>query len=145
MPGDLFKHNPDVKNSSYGYASHQLRFDVKTPTEKLEQFRKRINTAARDEEEKAETSSDSREWQLRPKLRHKGSIHSDRWHGSAVQLAQRSYIGVYPVSGWWKERHQLERRKREARYSMIVSITTPRIDVDIYTPVANEVGIKIHV
>jgi hypothetical protein len=129
----------------YGYASHQLRFDVKTPTEKLEQFRKRINKAARDEEEKAETRSDSREWKLGPILRHKGSIHSDRWQGSAIELARRSYIGVYPVSGWWKERHQLERWKREARYSMIVSITTPRTDVDIYTPVANEVGIKIHV
>jgi hypothetical protein len=129
----------------YGYASHQLRFDVKTPTEKLEQFRKRINKAARDEEEKAETRSDSREWKLGPTLRHKGSIHSDRWQGSAIELARRSYIGVYPVSGWWKERHQLERWKRDARYSMIVSINTPRTDVDIYTPVANQVSIKIQV
>lgn len=95
-----------MKNSSYGYASHQLRFDVKTPTETIDQFSKRINKAARDEREKAETRNDSREWQLGPKLRHKGSIHSDHWHGSAIELTQRSYIGVYPVSGRWKERHQ---------------------------------------
>jgi hypothetical protein len=69
--------------------------------------------------------------QLGPTLRHKGSIHSDRWQGAAVELAQRSYIGVYPASDWWKERHQLERWNREARYSMIVSITTPK-DVKFY-------------
>ena len=132
-----------MKNSPYGYASHQLRFDVKTPTETIDQFSKRINKASRDEGEKAETRSDSREWKLGPTLRHKESIHSDHWQGSAIELAQRSYIGVYPVTGWWKARHQLERWKQKVRYSMIVSITTPRTDVDIYTPVANQVSIKI--
>lgn len=127
----------------YGYASHLLRFDVKTPDETVDQFRKRINKAARDEKETSTTSSDSDKWTLGTQLRHKGSIHSDRWHGSAIELAQRGYIGIYPVSGWWKERHQLGRWDREARYSMIVSISTPQTDVDIYTSVANQVVIEI--
>ena len=129
----------------YGYASHQLRFDVKTPNETVEQFIKRINKAAREEEEKSETSSDSGKWELGTILRHRGSLHSDRWYGSAIELAERGYIAIYPVSGWWKERHQLQRWNREARYSLIVSINTPEIDVDIYTAVANKVGIKIQV
>ena len=68
-------------------------------------------------------------------LCHKGSIHSDCWHGSAIELAQKGFIGIYSVSGWWKERHQLGRWNREARYSMVVSISTPQTDVDIYTSV----------
>ena len=127
----------------YRYASHLLRFDVKTPDETVDQFRKRINKAARDEKETSTTSSDSDKWTLGTQLRHKGSIHSDCWHGSAIELAQRGFIGIYPVSGWWKEHHQLERWGREARYSMIVSISTPQTDVDIYTSVANQVGIEI--
>jgi hypothetical protein len=127
----------------FGVSSHLLRFDVKTPDETVDQFRKRINKAARDEKETSTTSSDSDKWMPGPQLRHKGSIHSDRWHGSAIELAQRGYIGIYPVSGWWKERHQLGRWDRKARYSMIVSISTPQTDVDIYTSVANQVGIEI--
>lgn len=76
---------------------------------------------------------------------HKGSLHSDRWKGTAIELAERGFIGVYPVSGWWKENLQLERWEREARYSLVVSISTPATDVDIYTAVANQVGIVIPV
>lgn len=129
----------------YGYASHQLRFDVKTPDETVDQFRNRINKAARDEEETSRTSSDSGKWLLGTQLRHKGSLHSDRWKGTAIELAQRGRIGIYPVSGWWKERHQLNRWNRKARYALIVSISTPETEVDIYTAVANQVGIEIEV
>ena len=129
----------------YGYASHQLRFDVKTPDETVDQFRIRINKAARVEEEVSRTSSDSGKWLLGTQLRHKGSLHSDRWKGTAIELAQRGHIGVYPVSGWWKERHQLNRWNRRARYALIVSISTPETEVDIYTAVANQVGIEIEV
>jgi len=129
----------------YGYASHQLRFDVKTPTETTDQFRIRINKAARDEEDTVTTSSDSGQWLLGTKLRHKGSLHSDCWKGPALELAQRGYIGIFPVSGWWRERHQLGRWDRPARYSLLISISTPETDVDIYTPVANQVGISINV
>lgn len=129
----------------YGYSSHQLRFDVKTPDETVDQFRNRINKAARDEEETSRTSSDSGEWLIGTRLRHKGSLHSDRWKGTAIELAQRGHIGIYPVSGWWKERHQLKRWDHKARYALIVSISTPKTDVDIYTAVANQVGIEIEI
>jgi hypothetical protein len=130
----------------YRYASHGLRFDVKTPTETLESFRKRLNKAAREEEEDGPiTSSDSAAWLLGPGLRSVGSVHSDRWTGSAVDLAQRGYIGVFPVVGWWRERHQLERWNRAARYALVVSISTPQTEVDIYTPVATQIQVPIQI
>ena len=43
------------------------------------------------------------------KLRNLGSIHSDVWHGTAADLAERDYIAVYPVICWWRERPKFER------------------------------------
>ena len=125
------------------YASHGFRFDVKTPTESLEDFRKRINQQLLADGEKPQSKSDAKEWTVGPILRHKGSIHSDIWRGTAAKLAERAYIAVYPVIGWWRERHQLGRWKQGARYSLIVSLETARTDVDLYIPVANLVGIAI--
>jgi hypothetical protein len=125
------------------YASHGLRFDVKTPIESVKEFRKRINKQALAQGEKPQSKSDANEWTVGPILRHKGSIHSDVWQGTAAKLAERAYIAVYPVLGWWRERHQLGRWKDGARYSLIVSIETPRTDIDLYVPVANLVGIPI--
>jgi hypothetical protein len=127
------------------YASHGLRFDVKTPTETLVEFRKRIHNAARDEESGQSTSSDADRWFLGPDLRSAGSIHSDRWEGSAAELAERGYIAVYPVIGWWRERHQLERWGKKARYALIVTLRTPVTSVDIYTPVVNLIRPQVQV
>jgi hypothetical protein len=128
----------------FRYMSHGLRFDVKTPEESESEFRKRLNRAARDEEEKGtQSASDAKEWLLGPTLRHKGSIHSDRWEGSAVKLAKRGLIGIYPVMGWWRERHHLGRSRRRARYALVVTIRTPRVDVDVYTAVRNKLAIAI--
>jgi len=118
------------------YMSHGLRFDVKTPTENLDQFRARINQVARDEELGNLTSSDAADWLLGPDIRSLGSIHSDRWEGTAADLAERGFIGVYPVIGWWRERHKLGRWGRMARYSLVVTIKTPETTMDIYNPVA---------
>jgi len=128
----------------FRYMSHGLRFDVKTPEESLDDFRKRLNRAAWAEEEThTPTSSDAGGWRLGPTLRHRGSIHSDRWQGTAVQLAARGFIGVYPVIGWWRERPHLGRSERKARYALVVTVKTPATDIDIYTPVLNQVAVVI--
>lgn len=118
------------------YMSHGLRFDVKTPTETLDEFRARINQAARDEELENITPGDSADWVLGTKLRSLGSIHSDTWKGTAADLAERGFLGVYPVIGWWRERRQFGRWARQARYSLVVTIKTPETTMDIYNPVA---------
>ena len=125
------------------YASHGLRFAVKKATELLDDFRARVNQAARDEEEgeAAGGVTGGDEWLIGPTFRNQGSLHSDVWSGTAADLAQRDAIAVYPVGGWWKEKHYLEKWDTEARYSLIVTIKVPDIDVDIYTPVANQIPI----
>jgi hypothetical protein len=128
----------------FRYMSHGLRFDVKTPEETVTDFRKRLNRAAWTEEEAhTPTSSDAGGWLLGPSLRHRGSIHSDRWQGTAAQLAARGFVGIYPVIGWWRERPHLGRSEREARYALVVTLKTPATDVDIYTPVLNLVPVAI--
>jgi hypothetical protein len=128
------------------YASHGLRFDMQTPVESLNDFRGRINKLAREEdEESATTSSDSADWVLGPILRSKGSLHSDIWRGTATALAERRHIAVYPVGGWWKERPQLERGNDKVRYALLVSVKTPQTEVDLYTPIANAVGVTVEI
>jgi len=68
-----------------------------------------------------------------------GSVHSDRWKGTAAELANCNMIAVYPIVGWWRERHHLNRWNKRARYALIVTIQTPSEEIDIYTPVATEI------
>lgn len=126
------------------YASHGLRFDVKTGEESAAEFRLRLNKqAAADQNDKPTTSSDSDEWLLGDQLRHRGSLHSDFWTGDAAALAARGLIGVYPVKGWWQEQPKRDRSAHGARYALIVSIQTDAEGVDIWTPVAQQVGVPI--
>jgi hypothetical protein len=128
----------------HSYASHGLRFDVKTGDESITEFRKRLNKqAVMEDGEKPTTTSDSVEWILGDRLRHRGSLHSDIWEGSAAELADRGVIGIYPVSGWWKEQPKRDRSGVGARYSLVVSIQTAAENVDIWTPVAEQVGVPI--
>ena len=129
--------------NKYRYASHGLRFDVRRPLESLEAFQQRVNKQARDEEASRRTVKESGTWDLGENLRKLGSIHSDTWHGSAAELAERGYIAVYPVLGWWKERANLQRWGKRARYALIVTIKTPGVEADIYTAVANKITVEI--
>lgn len=121
------------------YQSHGLRFDVKRPLDTEEIFHKRISKAARADEEEVEAERDDRQWDIGSQLRSKGSIHSDTWTGSAVELARCGVLAVYPVSGWWRERKHLNCWNRQARYALIVSIETP--EADVYTSIANQIGV----
>lgn len=141
--------NPSARGvtSRYRYESHGLRFDVKRPSESESEFRARINVAARDDEEglsKAGSDTDPF-WLLGKNNRHRGSLHSDIWKGTAADLASRGMIAVYPSLGWWKTRPALEQYDRSVRYSLIVSIRAPEVDVDLYTPIANQVGVAVEV
>ena len=130
--------------AKHRYASHGLRFDVKTGDETVAQFRARLNKqAAQEDGEGPTTHSDSAKWLLGDQLRHRGSLHSDIWVGTAAELAERGVIGVYPVSGWWKEQPKRDRSQLGARYALVVSIETDAEGVDIWTPVAQQVGIPI--
>lgn len=48
-----------------------------------------------------------------------------------VQINRVPIIGIYPVSGWWKDQPRRDRSERGARYALVVSIETPGVDTDI--------------
>lgn len=125
------------------YASHSLRFAVKRSLENLQQFRQRINKAAEAEEEGQVGAAAGGDNWLLGAIRDKGSVHSDIWRGSAAELAERDAIGIFPVSGWWKEKPSLQRWDRSARYALLVSVRAPGADIDIYTPIANQLAIPV--
>jgi hypothetical protein len=125
------------------YQSHGLRFDVKRPAETLETFRKRINQAALDEDETRPRSTGDDEWYLGKQSHDRGSVHSDIWQGTAADLAQRGAIGIYPVTGWWKDQPARDRSDAGARYALVVSIDAPGVDVDLWTPVASRIGVPV--
>jgi len=139
--------NPSARGvtSKYRYESHGLRFDVKRAQESEKEFRGRLNAAAVEETNNAKNKSTDPEWLIGKNNRHRGSIHSDIWQGSAADLASRGLIGIYPAPGWWKTREKLARYDLSARYSLVVSINAPKIDVDLYTPVAYQIGVPVEI
>jgi hypothetical protein len=127
----------------YGYPSHGLRFKVIRPTEDLDQFKLRINAHDRDEDYDEDHAGETGRWELGTGGPSNGSVHSNTWHGTAAELANRGQIAVHPIIGWWRTRKRENRYEKSVRYSLIVSIYTPNAEIDIYTPVAIELGIQV--
>lgn len=136
--------NPSSKivSGRYSYQSFGLRFDVKRAVESVDDFRKRINRQARDEEEGTSSTSADPDWLIGPSQRHRGSVHKDVWKGRAVDLAARGALAIYPAMGWWKTRTKLERFNKEARYSLIISIKVANENVDIYSEILNKIEVQ---
>jgi hypothetical protein len=133
---------PRQTNDRYRYASCGLRFDVRRPTESEREFRTRVNREVRGEgDQQVSGSPDSSEWDLGYNLRHRGSVHSDTWRGTAAQLAEKNHIAVFPVNGWWRVRKHLNRHDARVRYALVVTIRTPAQAIDIYTSVAAQIGV----
>lgn len=134
--------NPSERgNSRYRYRSHGLRFDVKRPTETHSAFRARINAAVEPQGPNPATSDPH--WLLGTDNRHRGSLHSDIWRGTAAELASRAQIAVFPTIGWWRTRDRLGCANRTARYALAISIRAPDTDVDLYVEVANQIAVSV--
>jgi hypothetical protein len=135
----------------YQYASHGLRFSVRRPQETRERMLVRLTTTTWPPPKEGErkkrpfkSTSDDRSWDLGPeKVAVRGSIHSDAWTGTAVQLASSNLIAVYPVTGWWRYRRDPEVVQRMSRYSLIVSISTEDSSIDLYSLIESEVASRV--
>lgn len=111
--------------SRFRYQSHGLRFALKRPTEGELEFLRRNNRAAwEDSETRPASGQETRRWELGKNRRSRGSVHSDAWTGTGAEVASCGMVGVYPITGWWRERPHLECWDRQARYSLIVSLET---------------------
>ena len=120
-----------------------MRFKIKRPLESLDEFKVRINKAARQEDEETTTVTQADNWLLGEKVRNTGSIHKDIWIGTGAELASMRNIAVYPVNGWWRLRKKLKRYNGSIRYSVLVTIETEVVQVDLYTPVENIVTVTV--
>jgi len=133
-------------NDRYRYPSHALRFNLNGPAETQDDFIRRINALARAEDEGLPISvGPSDKWQVGELARSLGSIHSDIWNGTAIELASSNLIAVYPTVGWWRSRPHLQKWGKRCRYSLIASIVTPEIEQDIYIEVANQIAVPVAV
>jgi hypothetical protein len=122
--------------NKYRYPSCGLRFDVINHNESKWDFGKRINAILRDgPKDSGEGTSGSEHWHLGSNNRDAGSVHSDFRTQSAADLCDAQYIAVFPVVGWWRERTHLGLYNENVRYSLIVSISAHRSDVDFYSPI----------
>lgn len=138
--------NPSARGaaSKFHYPSHRLRFDMKRPLDaSVEDFVARINAAAQQEDDGAAANPKDAGWLLGERQRHRGSLHQDVWEGTAADLASRGFIAVYPAAGWWRTRPALERYALPARYSLVVSLRTEQLDIDLYNVIANKIAIVV--
>jgi len=147
--------NPGQRGRSnrFSYQSFGLRFAVQKKLESLNDFRRRFNKIAIDDDQNASNyplesiNDDDSDWLLGPKKRFRGSLHHDRLTSGAAELAARAHIAVFPVGGWWKNRESLNRFDRKARYSLVVSIKTPEtaIEIDLCAEVEQLLAVSIAV
>ncbi len=138
--------NPSARGwrGRYVYPSHGLRFDIRRPSETLEEFRRRLNRLAEVEEGGGPVQpGQGPDWVIGPRGRSFGSLHGDLWTGTAAELANCGMLGVYPVGGWWKHNNRIERLGIPVRYALLVSLRAPEVGVDLYTPIATQIGVPI--
>lgn len=126
----------------YKYSSFGLRFAT-NGTNSKEEFLRKVNIAARDEDGELSVNTDGGvNWTLGDNNRNLGSIHSDIWEAPASLIATSNLIGVYPTHGWWSKRKWLNRWGRKVRYSLIISLHTPEQSIDLYTPIINKIKVS---
>jgi len=138
--------NPGSKNKKYAnnfqYHSHALDFAVIKPEENLNVFKRRVSAASDLPEDEVNISDEP--WLIK-RVRSRGSIKKDFITMSGADMATRNTLAVYPKNGWYKIRKKLGMVNSIVRYSLIVSVETPQTNVDIYTPVLNQINNMIEV
>lgn len=128
----------------YSYASHGLRFELKGPQETVEDFVSRVNREAQQEEDQTpRPSGGSDRWLIGPNQRNLGSLHQDIWEGTGADLAECGVVAVNPIGGWWKYNQRPDRMERPVRYALVLSLRTREQEVDLYTPIATEIGLPV--
>jgi len=119
--------------NNFSYHSHSLDFKMIRPAEDLKQFKRRISSA--EENKVMKYNGQDEPWALKGIMRSRGSIKKDFVISSGADLATRHTIAIYPKNGWYSSRKKLGMAETVVRYSLIISIETEDVDVNIYNPV----------
>jgi hypothetical protein len=125
------------------YRSAGLCWGIQRPLEEEDHFRQRINRLEREETESYEDNSEDLPWEIGPVARGRGTVQSDRARVPASELTGDRAIAVWPVSGWWRDRGL--REDVPIAYSLIVTLDAGEAEVDLYTPILNEISIQTEV
>lgn len=136
--------NPGSKNKRYvnnfHYHSHALEFAVIKERETLAQFQRRISAAAELEEDQIDNTDER--WSIR-RVRSRGSVKKDFVTMSGADMAVRNKIAVFPKPGWYRSRKKLGKTGSVVRYSLIVTLETANVDIDLMTPVLNQIELDL--
>jgi len=140
--------NPGVSASidPQRYQSYGLRFDLRRRAEPLSDYVERVNAAERDDPlGRVNVSPDDNRWLFGPKSMSAGSLHCDVWSGPAADLAARDIICIKPVIGWWRNRASLEICNKMARYALVLTLSTPDVEIDLHTPINTVVQTNVDI
>lgn len=130
----------------YVYPSHGLRFATKRADESVDRFRQRVNKRARDEGQRLPSPKTEKGWLFGNAQQQKpGSLHTDIWTGPAVNLASKGALAVYPVAGWWQYRRAWDQSDKSVNYSLVVSIEAPDVNIDLWTPVSQQIRATVEI
>ncbi|WP_052391134.1 S8 family peptidase [Streptomyces sp. NRRL B-24484] len=140
--------NPGRKGvrGQHTYPSHRLRFAMKSSLESQAAFERRIAQNAEAEDDgitKIKNFEADDAWVVGPTNRNRGSLHSDVWRGDATTLAGSGMLAVYPAGGWWKDHNRTDRIGRKVSYALLISLATPEVTTDLYTPTALKLDVPI--
>jgi hypothetical protein len=125
--------------NNFQYHSHALDFLLIKPTETPANFRRRVSKAAEEEgQENADHNGET--WDLKAS-RSKGSIKKDYISCSGADLSTRNILAIYPKNGWYRSRKKLKKANTAVRYSLIISIDTDNVDVNIYNTIIQTIPV----
>lgn len=131
--------------TAYSYASTGLRFDVNNIGESEEQLRNRFSQQENEADNENVVANRPSRWSIGTKRRVRGSVHKDYIETTAAELATCNKIVVYPVAGWWKNRKKLGCYEHSIRYSLIVSLDTDAIEVNLLTEIENVIQPQVEI
>ena len=123
------------------YGSHGLRFALKGADEDVDQFTRRVGRTSTDDIVD-DNGPDSGEWQFGYNRRSVGSLHIDTLTISASDLAQRGFMAVYPVGGWWKESRKVDPARCLTRFSLVAEIEAADEEIDLYAEVQQVIAAR---
>lgn len=136
--------NPGSRNkryvNSFHYHSHALEFAVIKERETIDMFKNRISKSSETDEERLDNKDET--WSIK-RVRSRGSIKKDFVTMSGADMALRNKIAIYPKPGWYRSRLKLKKTNTIVRYSLLVTIETSNTEIDLMTPVLNQMRLEL--
>lgn len=134
---------PDLTAAAAGrwsrYASHRLGFDIRGPDDDEVDVLRRQNGAAITDRPSKPPKRTEKGWALGSHLRERGTIHHDRFSGSARDIARQNGIRITPKKGWWTDESWKGLYTTvPIRYALIISLEAPGVTQDIYQATKTE-------